>query len=75
MKWKLQLLLISLVLSAVLAFAGEPGDSFRSPHYLAAGRAVGLAAQSQRPHRRVQSRREAARQRDCEKRIFSHHSK
>ena len=65
-----------LVLSGALAFAGEPGNTaLRSPHYLARGRAVGAAAQSQRPHRRIQSRGEAARQRSCEKRVFSHHSK
>jgi len=36
MKWKSQLLLIFLLLSGPMAFAGEPGDTASaSPHYFA----------------------------------------
>jgi outer membrane protein TolC len=44
MKWKLQLLLIALVLSAVLAFAGEPGGNASARH-ITLHEAVQLALQ------------------------------
>jgi len=44
MKWKLQLLLIALVLSAVLAFAGEPGG-IASARHITLHEAVHLALQ------------------------------
>ena len=44
MKWKLQLLLIALVLSAVLAFAGEPGGNASARH-ITLHEAVQLAVQ------------------------------
>src|SRR5271157_4707912 len=48
---------------------------FAAPHQLARGHRVGAEAQSQRPHRWLQGRGEAAHKGSCEKRLFSQHTK